>query len=89
MVKLLQIETEKHSLSKLVTVEELQKAAALWNKLIEGVRWWFTKSCAKLLDDPMEQADLIEKGASILCRMFKVFFNFQINHIIPRCLKST
>ena len=38
--------------------------------------WWFTHSGSQQLDDPMKTAELIERGAELLFRMFKVYLFF-------------
>ena len=43
-MKLLQAEVQENALSQLIDHQVLQTAAALWHKLVEGVRWWFTHS---------------------------------------------
>uniref|UniRef100_A0A915NPP4 Uncharacterized protein n=1 Tax=Meloidogyne floridensis TaxID=298350 RepID=A0A915NPP4_9BILA len=53
----------------------LQRAAALWHKLMEGVSWFFTQSGSQLFSDPMNAADLVEKGAELLFKMFQVLRN--------------
>uniref|UniRef100_A0A914LAM6 Uncharacterized protein n=1 Tax=Meloidogyne incognita TaxID=6306 RepID=A0A914LAM6_MELIC len=75
LVKLLQEEVQRKALSRLVEQPELQRAAALWHKLMEGVSWFFTQSGSLLFSDPMNAADLVEKGAELLFKMFQVLRN--------------
>uniref|UniRef100_A0A1I8AZ40 Uncharacterized protein n=1 Tax=Meloidogyne hapla TaxID=6305 RepID=A0A1I8AZ40_MELHA len=86
LTKLLQAEVQKKSLSKLIEQQEFQQAAALWHKLIEGINWWFTQSGFHLFADPMETADLVEKGAELLFRMFKVLRNNLENIAANGCI---
>uniref|UniRef100_A0A1I8C1N4 Uncharacterized protein n=1 Tax=Meloidogyne hapla TaxID=6305 RepID=A0A1I8C1N4_MELHA len=86
LTKLLQAEVRKKSLSKLIEQQEFQQAAALWHKLIEGINWWFTQSGSHLFADPMETADLVEKGAELLFRIFKVLRNNLENIAANGCI---